>query len=232
MAFGITELNVRYSNLIKDYLNKGYVISPFTIGDGFGFSSVNYFFQKGLTFFDLINPKEKNVIYRVWLKPAYSKDLELLKIEVRKYNRKVFCGTLRPDEGDIVNEKSFFVVSGTEKRAYTDSEDEITRINKCRSDRRALQESLERSFFKNGRYLEVDKLPADFIDSIMVRINRVRGFKRANATCIKTVTLYKESPVTLYKGSRYDWRRDKQVNKLKAHVFFSYNGKAGHIYLD
>jgi len=220
MAFGITELNVRFSNLIKDYLNKGYVISPFTskwhvispftIGDGFS----------------LVNPKEKNVIYRVWLKTAslstYSKDLELLKIEVRKYNRKVFCGTLQPDEGDIVNEKSFFVVS--EKGVYTDSEDEITRINKCRSDRRALQESLERSFFKNSRYLEVDKLPADFIDSIMVRINRVRGFKRANATCIKTVNLY----IT----SRYDWRCNKQVNKLKAHVFFSYNGKTAHIYLD
>ena len=223
MTFGITELNVRYSDVITDYLNKGYVISPFTIGDGFSSGKTVSFkpFSSVKTFLDLVNPKEKNVIYRAWLKTAYSKDLELLKIEVRKYNRKVFCGTLRPDEGDIVNEKSFFVVS--EKGVYTDSEDEITRINKCRSDRRALQESLERLSLKNDRHLEVDKLPADFIDNIMVRINRVRGFKHANATCIKTVTLYKES--------RYDWINRKQVNKLEARVFFSYNGKTATIYL-
>ncbi len=224
MTFGITELNVRYSNLIKDYLNKGYVISPFTNSDGLKPSlfTIGDGFSRGTPFLDLINPKEKNVIYRAWLKTAYSKGLELLKIEVRKYNRKVFCGTLRPDEGDIVNEKPFFVVS--EKGIYTDSEDEIARINKCRSDRRTLQKSLECSSFKNDRHLEVDKLPADFIDNIMVRINRVRGFKRANATCIKTVILYK--------ASRYDWKSGKLFNKLKAHVFFSYNGKTADIYLD
>jgi len=211
MVFGIAELNVRYSNFIKDYLNKGYVISPLTISNSFSGAK---------SFFDLTNPKEKGVTYRVWTKDTHDTSHSFLKIEVRKYNRKTYPRTLRPDEGDIVNEKSFFVVS--EKGIYTDDENEIIQINKCRSDRRKMSESLNKVNFKT-RNLRIDHLSADFIDNIMARINQVRGFKRANATCIKRVTLYKES--------YYDWSRYKRVYKLKAHVSFSYNNKSGNIYL-
>jgi len=213
MAFGITELNVRYSDFIKDYLNKGYVISPLNIGNSF---------SSAVTYLDLINPKEKNMTYRVWLKNTYSKGHDFLKIEVRQYDKKIYRGTLWPDEGTVVNEKSFFIIS-KKKDVYTDDEDEVARINKCRSDRRTLHESLENLSYKNGRRLRIDKLPADFIDNIMARINRVRGFKRANATCINAVVLYKES--------QYDWRRDERVYRLKAQVSFSYNNKTANIYL-
>lgn len=214
MAFGIAELNVRYSDFIKDYLNKGYVISPLTIGNSFSGAK---------TFFDLINPKEKGMTYRVWLKDTYDTSHSFLKIEVRKYDRKNYPRTLWPDEGDIVNEKSFFVIS--EKGVYTDDENEIAQINKCRSDRRAVRESLDNLPYASnrGRRLKIDKLSADFIDNIMARINRVRGFKRANATCIKAVVLYKES--------QYDWILDKRVYRLKAQVSFSYNNKTANIYL-
>ena len=214
MAFGIAELNVRYSDFIKDYLNKGYVISPLTIGNNFSGAK---------TFLDLINPKEKNTTYRVWLKDTYNKSNAFLKIEVRKYDHKIHSRTLWPDEGSIVNEKSFFVVS--EKGVYTDDEDEIVRINKCRSDRRAVRHSLDNLSYilNNGKRLRIDKLSADFIDKIMTRINRIRGFKRANATCIKAVILYKES--------QYNWRLDKHVYRLKAQVLFSYNNKTANIYL-
>ena len=218
MAFGIAELNVRYSDFIKDYLNKGYVISPLTIGNSFSGAK---------TFFDLINPKEKSMTYRVWLKDTYDDTYDtshsFLKIEVRKYDRKNYPRTLWPDEGDIVNEKSFFVIS--EKGIYTDDEDEVERINKCRRDRRAVRESLDNLPYASnrGRHLKIDKLSADFIDNIMARINRVRGFKRANATCIKAVVLYKDS--------QYDWTLNKRVYRLKAQISFSYNNKTSYIYL-
>lgn len=48
--------------------------------------------------------------------------------------------------------------------------------------------------FDNNNYIrsvDVTKLPPSFIDKIMTRINTFYGFKHANATCIKALTLAK-----------------------------------------
>jgi len=232
MAFKIAELNTRYSAFIKGYFDRGFVISPFITGNN-GWPINLAFFQKGLTFFDLINPEEKNTIYRMWIKNICDSDThcdtpnESLKIEVRQYDRKIFRNTLWPEDGNLVDEKTFFFVSKTDVDSlYTDNESEIELINKRRFDRGVLHDSLKRLAAENKRRsLGIEKLSANFIDSIMARINNKPGFKHATATCINTVLLYKES----YYYDRK--RRKKLVSKLKAQVLFSYNSKTGRICL-
>lgn len=216
MVFVTTELNARYSNIIKSYLDKGYIISPQLAYRGFiGVKS----------FIDLTNPKEKDMIYRVWVKDDYDYEVYhcfLIKIEVRKYDRKIYKGTLLPHNGDIVDKKSFFTIS-TENGVYTDDENEIKQINERRSARREMNEFLNKTNTYHIRDVEIEKVSADFIDNIMARINRVRGFKRANATCIQKITLYR--------NSYYNYRRDKRDYRLEAKISFSFNGNTGNIYL-
>ena len=40
--------------------------------------------------------------------------------------------------------------------------------------------------------LNINKLKPEFVDNIMHKINAIRGFKNANASCIKSVKIYRE----------------------------------------
>ena len=50
------------------------------------------------------------------------------------------------------------------------------------------------NFFDNNNYIrsvDITKLPPIFIDKVMTKVNTFYGFKHANATCIKALTLTK-----------------------------------------
>jgi len=213
MSFGMRELNRRCNQVIKDYLNKGFEISPFTLGGSFSITR---------SYIDLYNPKEKNYMYRIWF---INSDVRInsdcytdaLILSVKKYNFNINKGgrTMWPDEGEEVYKKIFYVVRYN--RAYSDNPDEVMSIfnlNKARKELKRFNISDD-----NRRFIKIQKLPESFIDHIMEKINSIRGFKRATASCIDSVMLYNET--------RYNYIKSYKV--MRCRIEYKFNNKSGSI---
>lgn len=198
-----------YNSVIKSFMDQGYVISPTTMYGGY--RNVN-----GYT--DLVNLNNKKSILRIFAMHEYISEDDYYYYMIRviakeyKWNGEFSCTNLHPDLGELLSEKCFYQVK--ENRAYTETLDELKQIREIRHNRRASN----REVANVKKSYKINKLSAEFIDSIMERINRLHGFKRATASCIKDVRSY------VYEGSQGN-------TKLKGEVIFSFNNRSGRIAL-
>jgi hypothetical protein len=215
-VFTVKNIISEYNSVISSYIKSGYVLSPFTY---------NGSFTKSICYTDLVLLNDSSHILRVWLDEvdvrvgdSYSYTLSTVKklgIVVRKYsndsqrNKSCTHRTLWPDYGDIVYEKYFYDFNSYSHNVpvYTDSLEEVDKIFNKRNER---LKPVSRSKCSNS--IELSKLPDSFIDNIMDRINKIRGFKRADATCIKKVSLYKINSV----NSRLRARVEVEFNSKRA----------------
>jgi len=219
MAFSIDELNTRYNAIVKSYLDRGFIMSPLTHGGGFSGTESHM---------DLIDPKDRRHLYRVWLmydetKVNYEtlKYAETLNVITRRYDTNS-KRTIWPDEGELIDSVTYYVVK--RGKAYAESIDEMVAISKRRYDRcrnKAYVENNTGSEYR--RCVPLTALSDKFVDNIMAKINRVRGFKRASASCIKQVVLYKDS--------YYSYYEKKTKYTLKGRVDYSFNNKEGVIFI-
>ena len=215
MIISSNGLNRYYNDIIMEYIGKGYVISPTTM---YGTSDAHV---------DLVNPKHDNHIIRVWMfkdyatilnggvSAAHRTDIDAVYIEVRKHDR--YRGKsidLWRSAGQLVSEKIFYCVS---KSAYTDEQQEIIDIMSLRRERRSKKFSDDSII----RSLAIKNIPEKLLDKIMNRINSVRGFKRATASCINSICVRRREV--------YDYNTYKYVRRLSAEIDYSYNGKSGKI---
>lgn len=217
----VNNLNRIFNQTVVDIMAKGYIISQFT-NDG------SYSNTEG--HLDMIKPNDKSHIIRVWIVTGIEDTdyrvyhhVDTIAIRVSKYTRKNgFDGrccsqTLWPDRGDVLSERKFYKICDhgerKEGRVYTDNLDDAMKILNVKWDRYCSRDNNDN---KNNYYhsIEISKLPASFIDNIMHRINSIRGFKRATASCITKVIVGKN-----YSG------------KMAADVYYSQNGKNGIIKL-
>ena len=215
-VFTVKDVISEYNSVISDYIKSGYVLSPFTY---------NGSFTKNICYTDLVMLNDSSHILRVWLNEvdvrvgdSYSYTLSMAKklsIVVRRYSSDGSCArrTLWPDYGDVVYEKHFYDFNSYSRdvSVYTDSLEEVEKIFNKRSKR-------VKQITRNNREspIELSKLPDSFIDNLMARINKFRGFKRANATCIKRVFFLKRS--------------DMNDNlQLRARVEIEFNSKRAYI---
>lgn len=198
-----------YNSVIKSFMDQGYVISPTTMHGGY--RNVN-----GYT--DLVKLTGKKSIIRVFLTNEYISTGDYYYYMIRviakefKLNDELSCMNLFYDDGKLLSEKCFYQIK--ENRAYTETLDELKQIREIRHNRRA--SNLEVANVKKS--YKINKLSAEFIDSIMERINRLHGFKRATASCIEDVRSY------VYEGSQGN-------TKLKGEVIFKFNDRCGRIAL-
>ena len=219
----VNNLNRIFNNTVVDIMNKGYIISQFT-NDG------RYSYSNTEGHLDMIKPNDKSHIIRVWVVTGIEDTdhrvyhhVDTIAIRVSKYTRKNgFDGrccsqTLWPDRGDVLSERKFYQICDRSehkgRRVYTDNLDDAIKILNMRWDRYCSRDSNDN---KNNYYhsIEISKLPASFIDNIMHRINSIRGFKRATASCITKVIVGKD-----------------RCGKMSADVHYSQNGKNGIIKL-
>ena len=183
-----------YNSVIKSFMDQGYVISPTTMYGG-------YRGVYGYT--DLVNLTKKKNFIRVFFTQEYCSDrfyydydsykYYMIKIIAKEYawDGKVKCMmNENPYCGKLISERCFYQIK--ENRAYTETLDELKQISELRSKRR---ESRREITYPKKSY-KINKLSAEFIDSIMERINRLHGFKRATASCIEDVRSY------VYEGSQ------------------------------
>ena len=198
-----------YNSVIKSFMDQGYVISPTTMHGGY--RNVN-----GYT--DLVKLTGNKSIIRVFLTNEYISTGDYYYYMIRviakeyKWNDEFSCMNLHPDLGKLLSEKCFYQIK--ENRAYTETLNELKQIREIRCKRRL--SSCEEIYPKKS--YKINKLSAEFIDSIMERINSLHGFKRATASCIKDVRSY------IYEGSQGN-------TKFKGEVIFKFNDRGGRISL-
>ena len=208
------EIAAKYSEVISDLMSKGYIISPFT---------ENGYYSNTVSYIDMIKLNETSHILRVWMIDETVKigdrvwqRLSVNGIRVKKYViGKQWNGNISsreqsmwPTGGDTVYEKFFYMFKEKNgNKVFSNDLDEATCLVKLSFDR--IMNRPAENPFNYGRFVTKEKLPSSFVDGIMRRINSKPGFKRANASCIKSVQLY------------------KSYGKLQADVKYDYNGKSG-----
>lgn len=198
-----------YNSVVKLFMDQGYVISPTTMHGGY--RNVN-----GYT--DLVKLTGKKSIIRVFLTNEYVSTGDYYYYMIRfiareyKWNDELSCMNLFYDDGKLLSEKCFYQIK--ENRAYTETLDELKQIREIRGKRRASRKevtNIKKSY-------KINKLSAEFIDSIMERINHIHGFKRATASCIEDVRSY------MCEGSQGD-------TKFKGEVICKFNDRCCRIAL-
>lgn len=212
-----SEVARQFNTVIMDFMSKGYIISPFT---------ENGSYSKTKTHVDMIKSGDNSHIIRVWMVEESLKvgkdwwqKVDVMGPRAKKYLvGKGYDGkiskeqTLWPDYGEVIYEKLFYMFKEKKgNKIFSDDLDEATRLVNLALDR-CMNKPVD-NIFDYGRLVAKEKLPSTFIDEIMKRINSNRGFKRATASCIDTVEIYK-----------YD-------SKLKATVKYKFNDKVGVITL-
>lgn len=198
-----------YNSVIKSFMDQGYVISPTTMNGG-------YTHVDGYT--DLINPRNKKSIIKVFVvnnfRSVENYFCTTIKVMARKYNwnGRFTSSNFWLDDGDLISEKIFFQIK--EHLAFADNIDDLTRIIDLRRQRRNTNTTIE----KKKKLVSINRLSGDCIDSIMEKINRIHGFKRATASCIEEI---------------YSYMSDNGFDRprLKGEVIFSFNNRSGRIKL-
>ena len=213
----IKDIICHYNSVIKSFMDQGYIISPTTMYGG-------YQYVDGYT--DLVNLKDKKTFIRIFVMREYCSDgfyydpksfkYSITKILAKKYD---FDGkfkpmSARPDCGKLISEKSFYQIK--ENYLYADTLDDLKQIREIQRKRK---ESRSKSSDTKKSY-PINKLSAEFIDSIMERINSIRGFKRATASCIESVCSYQCAD-----------RQNSVKAKFSGVVTFNFNNKCGRINL-
>lgn len=174
----------KYTEIVSDYIGKGYAIAPLSRcshGD------------MSISMIDTVN---KNNIVCVWCDRNCERvdlgsrflTVDSIRIYTKRYltdkNLK-YNRTLWYDEGDLIDKYTYYEVKYD--KCYTDDYVGILKIAALR-EARANNSTAKDDLFKE-RKLNIQNLSVDLIDYIMSRINCIRGFKRATASCIDEVVL-------------------------------------------
>lgn len=214
--FSIKDIISQYNSVIKSFMDQGYIISPTTMYGG-------YNYVDGCT--DLVNLKDKKNFIRIFIMREYCSDgsyydsnsykYNIIKIIAKKYewDGKFKYMNCRPDCGKLISEKSFYHIK--EDYLYADTLDDLKQIREIQHKRKESRHKVS-----DVKSYPINKLSAEFIDSIMERINSIRGFKRATASCIESVCSYQ----------CVDRQNNARV-KFSGVVKFNFNNRCGRINL-
>ena len=209
----IKDIIRQYNSVIKSFMDQGYIISPTTMYYG-------YHYVDGYT--DLVNLKDKKNFIRIFVMREYCSDgfyydykYSIIKILAKKYE---FDGKFKPinalpDCGKLISERHFYHIK--ENYLYADALDDLKQIREIQHKRKE-----SRRVVSDVKSYPINKLSAEFIDSIMERINSIRGFKRATASCIESVCSYQCVD-----------RQNSAKAKFSGVVKFNFNNKCGRINL-
>lgn len=213
----VTERHVAkaFSSAVTNFISKGYVISPFTTDGSYNNTK---------TYVDLFKPNDNSHIIRVWMVDEYNKvgnswlrHIDTVGVRAKKYTVGRYNGYngsigegqyLLPYSGELVYENLFYMFktckshNRTQYNVYATSYEEAAALSDL-----SYKRVTEAPIKNENRYRKVplSKLSPKFIDLIMDRINSVRGFKRANATCITNVEMFKRYPGKLIAKVSYEF---------------------------
>lgn len=213
--FTTVEINDLYNSVVSNYLSSGYKLFPLA-------SMSEGKFSGEVSHIDLYNKNDKDTFIRVWMLLGSERfndrrfcGVDTLKIEARRFAIKD-RNTRWPDTGELVSSFKFYQIKYN--AIYTDSKEELYEIDELRNKR--YDNRYPSDYLKClNKTVSVSNIPAKVIDGIMRRVNANYGCKRATASCIKEVRLYKST--VGYGDSR---------EKMMAHIKWEFKGRSGHVY--
>lgn len=226
------EVDIAFTNIIKSYLDQGFVVSTRTANGSYSDAEMYVDMIKG----DL---KKGDPIYRIWKlvsrsevvdeipsKRSFEKHWDVINLVVKRYT---FDGTSTYwfNRGDVISEKKFYVISYN--KVVTADVNDVVDVWKLRLQRwensynNNYLSGNERNNPDHSRCIKLENLPAKLVTNIMNRINKIRGFKKANPSCIDSIKLYN--------CNEYNCLYSKSIFKLKAAVQFTFNGRRDTIIL-
>lgn len=215
-VINIKDIISHYNSVIKSFMDQGYIISPTTVHGG-------YHYADGYT--DIINLNDKKSIIRIFVMHEYCSDgshydsksynYSIIKIIAKKYewDGKFKSMNCRPELGKIVSEMRFYQIK--ENYLYVDTLDELKQIREIQRKRKKSR----RKTPNTKKSYQLNKLSAEFIDSIMKRINSIDGFKCATTSCIENIC-------------SYQCLDHKNNTRFKGEVIFKFNSRIGRIVLN
>lgn len=191
MLFKKNDLNAEYTKIISNYLSEGYIIRPKDM------ASVHTDEICHIDFMKQNNPRK---VIRVWMVnscklPKIEKEIsstintKIISLIVKEYDvTPNISKSLWLKDGTTISESNFFeITEGIYESDYT----KFVEISNLR-----LQRSIARysscNEFKKRKLFNVDKLPKSFVKSIVERIRKNYGCKRATADSIIRVELIKD----------------------------------------
>lgn len=205
-----TDVQMFYTKQVADFLNKGYYIS----------SSTNPCRYDHLASVDLMHPDRPNEMYRVrsnyfrdYMFNEYCFSIETVKYAVSKY--------LEAYDPTTVSVKKFYTINSSKipyvhKCFFVDSEDLESVIAKRRQ-RADIKPCLHSDVEVNN--YKLNKFSNKFIDNIMEKINKVRGFKNATAACVDNIKVTRQL------------NRSGGCYTYQVKVDFGYKDKSSFIYI-
>jgi len=210
--FTATEINDFYNSVVSNYLSSGYKLFPLA-------SMSEGKFSGEISHIDLYNKNDKDTFIRVWIllgsEPLNDRrfcGVDTINIEARRFVIKD-RSTRWPDTGELVSSFKFYQIK--HNAFYTDSREELDEIEMLRNKRLDNYYSNEDKLKCLSRKIDVSNIPAKVIDGIMKQVNANYGCKRATASCIKEVHLYKSC------GSN---------SRMGASVKWEFKGRSGNVY--
>ena len=215
-VFSVKDIIRYYNSVTKSFMDQCYIISPTTMYGG-------YKYVDGYT--DLVNLNDKKSIIRIFVMCEYCSDghyydynnykYSIIKIITKKYewDGKFKCMNCRPELGKLISEKCFYQIK--ENYLYVDTLDELKQIRELQRKRK----NSRRKTPNTKKSYPLNKLSAEFIHSIMKRINSIDGFECATASCIESVCSYQCI--------------DRKNNaRFKGEVTFKFNNRIGRLVLN
>ena len=202
------DINVAFNNMMNKYLNDGYIV------DMLGNTTAHSV--------DLIKPYDKSHFIRIWLLNTYEHvdipffknkymSAEVLRLAAVKYN----------NINDIQSNVATIATLATECKVfykyddiYVDSLEEFNTILILRDYR--IRNAIKDKLKSSVRKIDKKSLTPKFIDSIMKRVNNIKGFKRAHADCIDSVEVL----------------RDSSTGKRWARIYTTFNGKKNTLFIN
>lgn len=205
-----TDMQMFYTKQVADFLNKGYYIS----------ASTNATRYDTCASVDLMHTDHPNEMYRVrfnyfrdYIFNEYCVSIETVKYAVSKY--------LEGYDPTTVSVKKFYSINSLKipyvhRCFFIDSEDleSVVAKRKHRKDNKLyIHRDTEVHDYK------LDKFSNKFIDSIMEKINKVRGFRNATASCVNNIKITRQLS------------RSDSCYTYRVKVDFSYKDKSSSIYM-
>lgn len=202
MLFTEDQINSVYTDTIKEYLSQGYQVMVDTYNSTYDQQKIRmkkpndttcvYVISAGCRtrlYNDIVTNKPFNKFSHVYISTYFINVRKLVNKNSKTLNQ-LLCS--RNTNVIEISMHAFYKV-GESANIYTDSADELYTIFDKRSKR--FDKSCKFDALDNNVYnIELDKtkLLPNLVDNIMKKVNTFTGFKRANATCIKHVSLFKE----------------------------------------
>lgn len=205
-----TDVQMFYTKQVADFLNKGYYIS----------SSTNPCRYDRSASVDLMHPDRPNEMYRVrsnyfrdYTFSEYCFSIEIIKCTISEY--------LEVYDPTTVSVKKFYTINSLKmpyvhRCFFIDSEDLESVVAK-RKHRKDNKPYLRRDVEVNN--YKLNKFSNKFIDSIMEKINKVRGFRNATASCVNNIKVMRK-----LSSPNYSYTYQVKVD-------FSYKDKSSSIYM-